>query len=348
MPWYWPSRPSPRPRSGREQPDFGFGGLPGLAVVLSTVPVPGGPGRTSSGSPTGPNPARRLRLHFLATSTSVPDLHGTVAVRVAVSDGAMTVGVNGTRVLSVPVSVSPNVRIGFAGSTGATAASQVISGVTVSAGGPVTTVGDPTAGGWTVNGTSKLSGGVAAAHDRRDEERGGHRLLADRPPLVDLTPPSPRPRSAGVGRRAPTAWPSYWPAPRHRPTRSGPVAPGSGSPVSRGWPWPSTRIGTRSNPSAQFRGRHQRTDHLGHSGRAELAHHGQRGPVAAGDPHLPGHPGERDADRGDGWDRPVLDGGDGGPGRPGRVLGRRRTDDRHPCREPRDGQRRPRLSGRHR
>ena len=75
--------------------------------------------------------------------------------------------------------------VGFTGSTGATAAAQDISGVSISAGGPVTTVGDPTAGGWTINGSSTLSGGVAATHHGGDEERGGHRLLADRPSFVE-------------------------------------------------------------------------------------------------------------------------------------------------------------------
>ena len=167
--------------------DFGFGGLPGLAVVLSTVPVPGGPGRNFVGISDGTQPGAPLRLHFLATSTSVPDLHGTVAVQVAVSNGAMTVGVNGTRVLSVPVSVSPNVRIGFTGSTGATAASQLISGVTVSAGGPVTTVGDPTAGGWTVNGTSKLSGGSLQLTTAGTKDEAGTAFWPTALPSSDLT-----------------------------------------------------------------------------------------------------------------------------------------------------------------
>jgi hypothetical protein len=95
----------------------------------------------------------------VATSTAIPALHGTVAVQVTVSDGVLTVLLNGTRVLSIFVTLSPNVLVGFTGSTGATPAAQDISGVSISAGGPVTTVGDPTAGGWTINGSSTLTGG---------------------------------------------------------------------------------------------------------------------------------------------------------------------------------------------
>ena len=140
--------------------DFGFGGLPGLAVVLSTVAVPGGSTKNFVGISDGTQPKAPLRLRFLATSTAIPDLYGSVAVEVTLVNGNLDVYLDGTQVLTCHVSASPNVRLGFTGSTGAIGASQVISGVTVSAGGPVTTVGDPTAGGWTLNGSSVLSGGA--------------------------------------------------------------------------------------------------------------------------------------------------------------------------------------------
>jgi hypothetical protein len=139
--------------------DFGFGGLPGLAVVLSTVAVPGGSAKDFVGISDGTQPDAPLRLHFLATSTSVPDLYGSVAVQVTLAQGVLTVRLNGTQALLIDVSVSPNLRVGFTGSTGATASAQVISHVAVAAGGPVAVVGDPTSGGWTLNGSSKLSGG---------------------------------------------------------------------------------------------------------------------------------------------------------------------------------------------
>ena len=140
--------------------DFGFGGLPGLAVVLSTVRVPGGSPKNFVGISNGTQPKAPSRLHFLATSTAVPDLHAAVTVRVTLSSSVMTVYVNGTQVLARAVTASPNVLLGFTGSTGATGAAQVVSGVTISAGGTDAIVGDPTAGGWTLNGSSVLSGGT--------------------------------------------------------------------------------------------------------------------------------------------------------------------------------------------
>ena len=145
---------------GRGGLDFGAGGLPGLSVVLSTVRVPGGAPKNFVGVSDGAQPKNPKRLRFLATSNSVPNLHGTVAMRVTLSASALTVYVNGTKVLAVTVTSTPNVRVGFTGSTGANGAAQVISGVTILAGGPNAVVGDPTAGGWKVNGTAVLSGGA--------------------------------------------------------------------------------------------------------------------------------------------------------------------------------------------
>ena len=140
--------------------DFGFGGLPGVAVVLSTVRVPGGSAKDFVGISNGTQPKAPRRLHFLATSTSVPNLFGSVAMKVTIARGVVTVYVDNVEVIDSLVDPPPNVRIGFTGTTGASAATQTIGNVTVTAGGPVTAVGDPTAGGWQLNGSSALSGGV--------------------------------------------------------------------------------------------------------------------------------------------------------------------------------------------
>jgi hypothetical protein len=145
---------------GRGTTDFGFGGLPGLAVVLSTVRVPGASPKNFVGISNGTQPKAPTRLHFLATTTAVPNLRAAVAVRVTLAGSVMDVDINGVQVLSTAVSASPNVRLGFAGSTGTVGAAQVISGVSINAGGPVAIVGDPTAGGWKLNGSSTLSGGA--------------------------------------------------------------------------------------------------------------------------------------------------------------------------------------------
>ena len=153
--------PSVAPTSiGRGALDFGTGGLPGLSVVLSTVRVPGGAPKNFVGVSDGTQPKNPKRLRFLRTSNEVPDLHGSVAMRVIVTANSLNVYVNGAPVMSVPVAPTPNVRLGFTGSTGANGAAQVISGVSVIAGGPNTIVGDPTAGGWKLNGSTVLSGGA--------------------------------------------------------------------------------------------------------------------------------------------------------------------------------------------
>ena len=139
---------------------YGFSGISGVAVVLSTVKTSGVTGRNFVGISDGPVAKKPLHLHWLATSTAVPNFHGAVAVRVTLDAGVVTVFVNGVQVLATTVHVGPNVRLGFTGSTGGTGDTQVVSGVAVTAGGPVTVVGDPSAGGWTLNGSSALSGGA--------------------------------------------------------------------------------------------------------------------------------------------------------------------------------------------
>jgi hypothetical protein len=139
---------------------FGFDGIPGVAVVLSTARVTGVATRNFVGISDGPQAKSPLQLHWLATSTAVTNLHAAVAVRVTLAAGVLTVSVNGSQVLSTAVHLGPNVRIGFTGSTGGTGDTQTVSGVTVAAGGAVAMVGGPPAGGWTLNGSSALSGGT--------------------------------------------------------------------------------------------------------------------------------------------------------------------------------------------
>jgi hypothetical protein len=139
---------------------LGFGGIPGLAVVLSTARLPGALSRNFVGISDGPDPKSPLRLHFLTTTTQIPNLHTSVNVRVTVTGQILTVFVNGNQVLSATVGISPNVRLGFSASTGSKANAQAINGVSISAGGPVTVVGDPSAGGWNLNGNSALSAGT--------------------------------------------------------------------------------------------------------------------------------------------------------------------------------------------
>jgi hypothetical protein len=58
-------------------------------------------------------------VHWLATSTAVPNLRSAVRhVTVTVNAGVMTVSIDGTQYLSQAVTLGSSVLIGFGGGTG--------------------------------------------------------------------------------------------------------------------------------------------------------------------------------------------------------------------------------------
>lgn len=136
---------------------MGFGGLPGAAVVLSTVHATGYPSNNFVGIATG---ASGGRLTFAATSTSVPALRpGAHTVGVKVSGGTITVKVDGKQVLSKAVSLPASVLPAFTASTGTATDNHAITSATISAGGnPL----PPPGGGWSFNAAAGMSGGDTA------------------------------------------------------------------------------------------------------------------------------------------------------------------------------------------
>lgn len=139
---------------------MGFGGLPGAAVVLSTVHATGYPSNNFVGIATG---ASGGRLTFAATSTSVPALRpGAHTVGVNVSGGTITVKVDGKQVLSKAVSLPASVLPAFTASTGTATDNHAITSATISAGGnPL----PPPGGGWSFNATAGMSGAdIALTH----------------------------------------------------------------------------------------------------------------------------------------------------------------------------------------
>jgi lectin family protein/ASPM-SPD-2-Hydin domain-containing protein/putative pyrroloquinoline-quinone-binding quinoprotein len=132
---------------------MGFGGLPGVAVVLSTVHASGYPSNNFVGIATGSSGGL---LKFAATSTSVPKLRtGTHTVGVSVSGGTVTVTVDGTQVLSKAVSLPASVLPAFTASTGSATDNHAVTSATITAGGnPL----PPPGGGWSFNATAGMSG----------------------------------------------------------------------------------------------------------------------------------------------------------------------------------------------
>ena len=134
---------------------FGAGGLSGVAVTLATGKFAGDPSGHFAGiavsSPAG--------LRYAATTTHIPDLaKGSYRVRVAVRGRRVRLYVAGQQVLAASLSrseIPALVRVAFTGSTGSSAGSQAVTGVSVGAGGQAL---PPPGGGWSFNGSARLSG----------------------------------------------------------------------------------------------------------------------------------------------------------------------------------------------
>jgi len=138
---------------GGNGPMLGFGGLPGVAVVLSTVHASGYPSNNFVGIATG---ASGGRLTFAATSTNVPKLRpGAHAVGVSVSGGTVKVKVDGTQVLSKAVSLPASVLPAFTASTGSATDNHAITSAAITAGGSPL---PPPGGGWSFNASAGMTG----------------------------------------------------------------------------------------------------------------------------------------------------------------------------------------------
>ena len=84
-----------------------------------------GVAQTTSGGPPG-------ALTFLAQNANVPSLRGASrGVHVSVSAGTLTMSLDGTTVLQTPVTLPPNVLIGFTGGTGGLTDAHRVSDVNI-------------------------------------------------------------------------------------------------------------------------------------------------------------------------------------------------------------------------
>ncbi|GAA1979854.1 choice-of-anchor D domain-containing protein [Kitasatospora viridis] len=110
---------------------LGWSGLPGLAVFLDTWHNPGNP---SNNFVAVAVKGVRDSITYAATSTAIPALRqGTHTVDVtATPAGHLQVAVDGTQVIDTPVTLPPNLLVGFSGGTGGATDVHTVRNVTIS------------------------------------------------------------------------------------------------------------------------------------------------------------------------------------------------------------------------
>jgi Abnormal spindle-like microcephaly-assoc'd, ASPM-SPD-2-Hydin/PQQ-like domain len=149
---------------------LGFGGLPGVAVVLDTGKFAGNRSGNFAGIASS---TAGGRIKFIDTAASVPDLaSGSHAIGIAVRNGRIRVSIDGKQVLSAVLRkgvLAGSVLVGLTGSTGSLASAQTVSGVAIRAGGRGLPV---PGGGWSYNGTAKMSGSATLLTNLATDEAG--------------------------------------------------------------------------------------------------------------------------------------------------------------------------------
>ena len=136
---------------------MGWAPTPGVAVVLDTWQNAGEPSRNfvavANGSAGG-------KPTYIATATNIPDLRsGTHHLSVLATTNHLTVAIDGTNVLAVPVALPPSALVGFTGATGGATDRHQVSNVRIaSAGVPVSPVPAPAVNLWKANGVAGFAG----------------------------------------------------------------------------------------------------------------------------------------------------------------------------------------------
>ena len=97
---------------------LGFSGIPGIAVAFDTYKGTGAPSNNFVGISDGAGAAANT-LHWLSTAALASSLRSaTRHVKVEVLSGAITVWIEGVKVLTGTATLPPNVYLGFTGGTG--------------------------------------------------------------------------------------------------------------------------------------------------------------------------------------------------------------------------------------
>ena len=98
---------------------LGFSGIPGLAVAFDTYKGTGAPSNNFVGITEGPTSTTVPDvLHWLATATPSASLRATHHIKVEVLNGAISVFIDSTKVLSATETLPAKVLLGFTGGTG--------------------------------------------------------------------------------------------------------------------------------------------------------------------------------------------------------------------------------------
>src|SRR5262249_30659406 len=98
---------------------LGFSGISGIAVAFDTYKNTANPSNNFVGITDGPTSSGADKLHWLATPTSLRGLGTAVRnVKVELLNEAITVWIEGTKVLAGTAKVAPRVLLGFSGGTG--------------------------------------------------------------------------------------------------------------------------------------------------------------------------------------------------------------------------------------
>jgi hypothetical protein len=117
---------------GGEGGGLGFAGTPGDAIALDEYGGPGAPSNNFVGISDGPTAPGENVLHWVATANlAAPLQNATTHVKIVNASGTTTVYVNGTQVLSQPLTLPETAYLGFSAGTGAVNNRHAISKVVV-------------------------------------------------------------------------------------------------------------------------------------------------------------------------------------------------------------------------
>jgi hypothetical protein len=118
---------------------LGFSGIPGLAVAFDTYKGTGAPSNNFVGITEGPTSTTVPDvLHWLATATPSASLRATHHIKVEVLNGAISVFIDSTKVLSATETLPAKVLLGFTGGTGGQNDLHEVSNVVVGGDAPPT------------------------------------------------------------------------------------------------------------------------------------------------------------------------------------------------------------------
>lgn len=158
---------------------LGFGGIPGHAVALSSYPNGTQGVANFAGISDGAQAGAWQSLSWLSTAVLPTPLQNTTRhVRVVIANGTLTASIDNITTISKEITLPSRVLLGFTAATGGLTNRHAITNLNVQGGvapppppPPPSSVPDPTAGGWTLNGSSTITGGAlqltAAAADQK-------------------------------------------------------------------------------------------------------------------------------------------------------------------------------------